>query len=280
MGVHREDVDSREFKRMLAASRFPSDEAGLREAASAFWDALAQRLLALGLSTRGSLERVPRKRVREVRFLDTESLALRRWGYVLRVRQDLEGQRPPQWTLKFRHADRYLAQDRDLRGTPGDARVKFEEDLKPARADASQLRTLYSFSARCRREGPDPEELAEVAQWFPVLAPLVEGSGSGKLHTVRGFAAVERVVKGASLVLPGPGDELEAECALVLWNEHEREAAHPLLAEFSFRYAAESEAFPGSASRAALDAFDALRMLPEWTNPESPTKTGFVFGDA
>ena len=109
--MNREKVRSREYKIMLEADRFKGAELDLIETAERFWTEFRREIDDLVLATSGNLSDV-RKR-RSVSFYDTRARRLRSNDYVLRERSDLEtGKR--EVTLKFRHPDRYVTQDRNM----------------------------------------------------------------------------------------------------------------------------------------------------------------------
>ena len=83
----------------------------------------------LDIPTEGSFDEV--KAHRRIRFFDTAEGGLNGQRYIFRERIDVESDER-EVTLKYRHADRYVAQDRDMDAQDeGDAESKFEEDVKP-----------------------------------------------------------------------------------------------------------------------------------------------------
>src|SRR5262245_54624210 len=120
-------VGSREYKIMLQAPRFAGGEDRLIEAARAFWRDGTQVFGPAVLATHGDLTQIKDRRL--IRFHDTAEHGLNRNGYIFRERADVAA-RKREVTLKFRHPDRFIARDRDMRGALR-ARTKFEEDIKP-----------------------------------------------------------------------------------------------------------------------------------------------------
>jgi len=266
-------ITSREYKMMLQAAKFVGDEDQLREAASSLWRDLAGSILLSALAVSGTDE-VERKR-RKVCFLDTADKGLRRRDYVVRERLDLDDEER-EVTLKFRHPDRYISQDRDMKPAKDFSEdMKFEEDIKP------RFQALYSFSSSVLVK-PDTklETLEDVHSLFPGLAKAVEDvPESAPLAIVGGFTGYERVIKGTTFQI-GKDPDVFAECSLTLWYAEER-GEEPLVAEFSFKYEDEKEGYTAAMARRAYDAFLALQdKLDEWIDTESKTKTAYVYAQA
>jgi len=264
-------VTSREYKLMLRAARFVGDEAALNEAAAAFWRELAGIVLPSAVAVSG-IDDITRKR-RKVRFFDTADRSLRASDYVVRERVDLEnGQR--ELTLKFRHPDRFISQDRDMK--PAEAfsiDIKFEEDIKP------RFQSLYSFSSTIVLDDDRVlETVKDVCKLFPGLAAASDEIPKDQaLIAVGDFTGYERVVKGTTFQIR-KDPQVFAECSLTLWYEQE-EGEAPILAEFSFKYEDPKEAYTATMARRAHDAFMAMQNeLGDWLDAESMTKTAYVYG--
>lgn len=136
--MDQQSVVSREYKIMLRRLRFAGDEKKLLKAATAVRRDFSRTTSGIVLKTEGRLSQIRTRRL--ITFLDTPKRHLNTAGYILRQRRDIEtGER--EVTLKFRHADRYVAQGRNLCPAGGrDARTKFEEDIK------GPFVSLYSYS--------------------------------------------------------------------------------------------------------------------------------------
>lgn len=264
-------VGSREYKVMLQASRFKGDAAAVLQAARSFWrDGVAAFGPAV-LAAEGDLAAVEAERL--IRFYDTATRRLNRASYILRERVAPDGV-DREVTLKFRHPDRYLAADRDMDARKGaKAKTKFEEDIKPP------FENLYSFSTT---QAVEPklklQELGDVVSLFPGLGDALKSfSPAEPIAVVDGFTAHEQVIGGARLQL-GKTHKLAAKCALVVWRDHRVPGSDPVVAEFSFKYGDLGEAYGGGAVRRAYEAFQLLQTkLPEWFDPDSKTKTAFVY---
>ena len=268
----RQQVVSREYKVMLRPERFAGDEGTLLGAADAVWRDFSRSIADIVVDTDGTLQHIKTRRL--ITFLDTAEQHLNRDAYVFRDRRDATtGER--EVTLKFRHPDRYVAQGRTMDASePGDARTKFEEDIK------APFVSLYSFSTTVRLGGVRAfDRLKDVARLFPDLA----GTGSGfpedeALAAVGGFTARELVLTGASLQL-GKSPKVDAECALVIWYDHDRQQDSPVAVELSYRYGDKDEDYGGGTTRRAFDAFGALQTkLRKWVSRNARTKTAFVYG--
>jgi hypothetical protein len=263
-------VGSREYKLMLQASKFNGDEEKLLASARVLWGDLAAIIVPHVLSVSGGAE-IEHKR-RQVRFLDTAQKWLRSNDYVVRERVDIEDNER-EVTLKFRHPDRYISQDREMDPAEGFAKdLKFEEDIKP------EFLKLYSFSSSAIvREDAKFTALADVAAVFPGLSKAVdEFPEAEELKVVGGFTAYERVVKGTRFQIR-KDPETFAECSLTLWYPGKMDNK-PIVAEFSFKHEDPEEGYTAKLSKRAFDAFMAIQsQLGDWINAKSMTKTAYVY---
>jgi hypothetical protein len=266
-----EPITSREYKLMLAADRFAGDQAALTKAASALWRDLAGIIVPTAVAVSGT-DDVKRK-LRQVHFLDTADHQIRRQDYVVRERTDQEdGGR--EVTLKFRHPDRFISQDRDMKPADGfETDMKFEEDIKP------RFQSLFSFSSSVVVDDDETiTTFGDVTKLFPGLAnELEDAKDDTALAVVGDFTAFERVIKGTSFQIRRD-PEVSAECSLTLWYDDET-AHHPIVAEFSFKYENADGEYTAVMARRAYDAFMAIQdHLGDWIDPESMTKTAYVYG--
>jgi hypothetical protein len=263
-------VQSREYKVMLRPEGFSGKEEAMLKAAGAFWRDFRTRTADVVIEAEGDLDRIKTQRL--ITFFDTSKQLLNGSNYIFRERLDLEGERR-QVTLKFRHADRFLAQDRTMDPSVlEEAKTKFEEDIKPP------FVSLYSFSTSLPLDKPS-RDLDELAHLFPGLAERVEGfRKSEPLAAVNSFTARELVVEGGSIRL-GKHLKVEAECALIVWYDHAGRKDMPAAVEFSYRYGDDNEAYGGMTARRAFQMFTVLQsQFARWVAPEGRTKTAFVFG--
>src|SRR5258707_9353440 len=244
-------VVSREYKAMLRAGRFGGDEKKLLELANAVWRESSSSVEDVVIATDGELGLV--KPPREITFFDTANQDLNAGSYVLRERREIES-REREVTLKFRHPDRYVAQDRNMDARDSEeARSKFEEDIKVP------FLCLYSFSTTVPiGKHRSLDELSDAARLFPDIAGKVDGfQGDDALAAVNGFTARELVLSGASLRL-GKGPSKDAECALIVWYDAARQPDTPVAVEFSYRYGNKNEGYGGTLAGRAFHTFQRL----------------------
>lgn len=266
------NVCSREYKIMLKAERFAGDEQQVLRTAGEFWSDCAKTMGPVVLGVLGGLNEVHARRA--IRFFDTPKRRLNDNLYIVRERAALDGS-TRQITLKFRHPDRYVAAHRDMRSSlNGKVKTKFEEDIKPP------FQHIYSFSTTVEVPADHPlTKVKHVVNLFPGFKAAFRGFADDEpLSIVEDFTARELVIGGGSLYL-GKRYDVHASCVLVIWHDHAKEGGVPAVAEFSFKYGDEGEAFGGGTVRRAYDAFQALQtQMPEWTDKDSKTKTAFVYG--
>ena len=255
---------------MLLPERFAGDDADVRRAAAAFWADVDDMVDGLDIQTRGGFDAV--KAHRRIRFFDTQAHHFNAQRYVFRERIGVEsGER--EVTLKFRHPDRYLAADRDM-DTNGDyeSDTKFEEDVKPP------FTSVFSYSTSVGlATDAEVSTVRDVMGLFPGLAREVQDIDDVELTVVRAFCARELVLVGASLLLGR--QDIEAECALVVWHDDDDPATPPVCVEFSFKYGDDDEDYRGTVTRDAHDVLQTMaEQLPLWVHPKPITKTAFVYG--
>ncbi len=262
-------VTSREYKLILNVRNFLDREDGIR----LFWD-----MVRSYASHQRAKAKTRRKKDshRQTWYLDTPGLALRRNGYVLRLRQENEQHK---LTLKFRDSDRYLAAAVVLSSTDSDAKTKFEEDILPP------FRSKFSHSTAIEKPGAAPKlkAVGDLLTLFPKLdLDALEVRKRSPLQRVSDFKANELAVRLGKLDFDGA---TEVKATLSFWYIEEiRERQLPLVAEFSFDYdAPESdgkmrlETFPRPVVAGANRLFQALQRQSGWINPNFTTKTAFAY---
>lgn len=264
-------VGSREYKIMLKASRFAGNEAQVLKSANQFWREGAAVFGPAVLFTSGNLDQVKARRL--IRFYDTSSQHLNRNAYIFRERTELEGN-SREVTLKFRHPDRYIAAARRMNAEKGaKAKTKFEEDIKPP------FQHLYSFSTS-QQILPERQigSIKELLKLYPGLRNSLTGfSDEEPLAVVDNFTARELVIGGGAIQL-GKKHNVSSGCVLVLWYDHAKQGGSSLVAEFSFKYGSNGEAYGGGTVRRAYEMFQLLQsQLGDWTDKDSKTKTAFVY---
>jgi hypothetical protein len=265
-------VVSREYKVMLRPARFDGDEKRLLKTADALWRDFRRSAADVVIDTGGRLAEVKARRL--ITFFDTSDQDLNQAGYIFRQRDDVDGGNR-EITLKFRHADRYVAQSRDMKSARRPkARTKFEEDIK------GPFISLYSFSTTLGvDDGTALTTLGEIARLFPdIRERLHEFRPNRTLAAVNHFTAREVVIAGGRLQI-GRTPKIVAECALVVWYNDKGRHDKPVAVELSFRYGDKAGNYGGGMSRRAFDVFHALpKKLTGWVDPKPRTKTAFVYG--
>ena len=139
--------------------------------------------------------------------------------------------------------------------------------------------SLYSFSTTLPVDPATAfRTLGNATRLFPDLRRRIDGVRDGDpLTVVNGFTAEERVIVGASLRI-GRSPTVEAECALIVWQDHDRRRAKPVAVELSYRYGDKRERYGGVTARRAFDVFRTLQTrLDEWIEPHPVTKTALVY---
>jgi hypothetical protein len=276
MTMERRPVQSREYKVMLKPRGFSGDEEALVRGASAFWNDFCAKAGDVVIEAEGELRKIKTRRL--VTFFDTSKQHLKGGGYIFRSRRDIDSDER-EVTLKFRHPDRFVAQDRSMDAAgPQDGKTKFEEDIKAADKKAPFV-SLYSFSTTLPILTDSPSrDLEDLARLFPDVAERLEGfRESEALTAVSGFTAREVVVEGGSIKI-GKHPKVEAECALIVWYDHSGRKNSPVTVEFSYRYGDKEERYGGTTARRAFDTFHVLQTeLTEWVEPKASTKTAFVY---
>lgn len=268
-------IGSREYKIMLKAEKFNGNEPTLLEAARSFWNGFQQAIHELVIDTDGNLDKITKRRT--IRFYDTDACRLRNNAYVFRERVDIEnGMR--EVTLKFRHPDRYIAQDRDMdAGDVKEGKTKFEEDIKPTFEHKPPFLTLYSFSTKQKISASKKlNKMKDPVKLFPGLQNKLDNYDEDEAIKIVGpFTARELVITGADFQI-SDAPKLEAECALVVWYNNEGDHTQPKLVEFSYKYEDKDENYTGEMAQRALAVFKKLQRL-ELANPNSNTKTACVY---
>jgi hypothetical protein len=259
--MSRERVVSREYKIILRADLFGGDEQQLLKAASNFWHELEQAIDQVVLDTDGDLEKVTYRRT--IRFYDTDQDRLHRNNYIFRERRNHAGER--EVTLKFRHPDRYISQDRNMNAA--------EADIKP------RFLTLYSFSTTQKiADTKNLNNMKDVARLYPDLPDRLDHYAEDEeIKMVRGLTPRELIITGASFQI-SKNPRLYSECALIVWHDNGGLEEQPVVVEFSFRYGNKEESYTRNMARRAHDVFQTLQeKLTSWIDPNSETKTAYVY---
>lgn len=265
-------VSSREYKVMLRPGNFTGSEKSILSAAHSFWREFAKAITGVA-SPNEDLTDVKTRRL--VRFYDTRDTRLNTSGYIVRERRSIDNDLR-EITLKFRHPDRYVAQDRTMRAHGvKQSRTKFEEDIKVP------FISLFSFSTTA---GIDNDvklnRLKDIGRMFPdVPGRLKEFAEDTALVVMNNFTARETVIVGAEIgSAKNPG--VRAECALIIWHNTEGKNRKPVPGEFSFRFGDSDEKYDGRASRRAYDVFGALfKKIETWVDRSRKRRRHSFTGD-
>lgn len=269
--MSKQKVVSREYKLMLKAKKFAGKESALLKKAGIFWQAMSKAVSKLEVTAEGNFDTIKTKR--RIRFYDSKEETLINKKYIFRVRKEIEGDKH-EATLKFRHPDRYVSQDRDMTAAhEGKPDIKFEEDIK------APFVVLYSFSSGCPVSDTNEfKKLQDIFTLYPGLEKELNGSTvDEKIAQVNKEDILEIVLTGASIPLTNdPSDA--AECALIVWYGLDGFKSGPDLVEFSFRYKDKEENYPGELAQKAYEVFLLIQQeMKSWISNKDVTKTGAVF---
>ena len=269
--MKKQRIISREYKLVLKIDKFKGDHNAVLNKATDFWNDLLQHTAPVIQKAEGNLDTVGS--IRKISFYDTEDSMLENANYIFRERTNL-ADNSREVTLKFRHEDRYIAQDRDMQPRRvRKPRVKFEEDIK------APFQKLHSFSGTAPVRGKTAfRRIKDIADIYRGLTVTLNKEQSKlTIKPVNDFVAQETVITGARLCLSAK-PEVFAECALIIWHNAAEPDTTPLIGEFSFRYASKKEKYPGSVSQIAYTIYKTLQEnMKGWIDTKCNTKTRFVY---
>ncbi|RCJ37910.1 hypothetical protein A6770_14060 [Nostoc minutum NIES-26] len=255
---------------MLRKDLFGDNKQELLKASKEFWHTFSQAIAHISIDVNGELNEIADQRI--IRFYDTDDYLLYRNSYILRERQDVNNDEK-EVTLKFRHPDRYISQDRDMKVVDIDrGETKFEEDIK------TPFGVLYSFSSTQKLLTNEKlDEIQDAAQLYPDLVDKISTlKGEDKIRTI-GIDIREIVVKGARFQIRN-NPQIYSKCALIVWYENNQKQEKPLAVEFSFKYGDENEEYTRKMAQRAYDVFQILQeKLIDWVDLNSDTKTAYIY---
>ena len=234
--MNREKLISREYKLVLKAERFAGKENDLLKKAAGFWAECSKAIESSLPAVNGKLDKITTRR--EIGFYDSKAFGLYSHSYIFRERRDLTNDET-EVTLKFRHPDRYVSQDRDMLSRKiGKGDTKFEEDVK------APFVKLYSFSStQPVKKDEGFTRLKSIMKLYPGLKPQLDKKADEEdISLVNGQSVRELVITGGDLILSGD-PVMPAECALIVWYDAKDAAKGPLIVEFSFRYGNKKEKY-------------------------------------
>lgn len=259
------DVTSREYKITLDTQRFTF--ANEYQAVSALIDDARQAVeQAIDRDVRGTPTLAHQ---RSVQYFDVPGqCTLNRLGFSFRERIE---DRQSEATLKFRSADRYIADFEDVSSPDKSADSKLEADI--GADDSGALCIAYGHSTKVDNTRTI-NKINDIDAYFPGFAadhPLDEDLA---LAPVAGLLVHERVYKNVEIDL----GQFDAEISVTLWYR-ETPAGNdaPIIAELSFRYEDPSADYSRKVVNRAKTAFDALQHLSGWPASRQIGKTRFVY---
>lgn len=262
-------ITSREYKLLLNTDRFVDREQG----AERFWELV----VFLAHQHGGDVaERQGKEYQRVTAYYDTPAFALRRHGFVLRLREEREDDgKEYKLTLKYRSPDRYLAAAQDMSAKQEDKR-KFEEDILPP------FTSKFARSVAIKlNEAPDLATFESAAWLFPGLKQL-DILADTPLQCVNGLHACE-VARHIGKLCFGGKPTIKA--CLSFWY-FARDHDLPLVAEFSYDYDLPDgdeenedrlEQYPYSTVEGADRLFASLQKQDGWVNLHGTTKTAYAY---
>jgi hypothetical protein len=259
------DVTSREYKLMLKAEQFSyqseaSDVASLMQAA----ETVIEQAIGRDVSGTPALAKQ-----RDVRFYDTpSSCRLKGMGYSFRERID---NGDSEVTLKFRSPDRYISDFEDVSSDTSGAETKLEADVG---ANSSlDFKVVYGHSTKAPNTRTI-NEVADINAHFPGFENDYGLSDSLPLAVVGYLTVREHVYRNVTIDL----GQFDAEISVTLWYQGTPTTGQsPLVAEISFKYEDPSADYTRKVVNRAKTAFEALQGLSAWVDPDSMTKTAFIY---
>lgn len=268
---------------MLRAEKFSGSKSEILAAAECFNRTLARSITrtfgADDDSFSGSFQTRKKSKQVLVQFFDTKDRRLRDSSLVFRQRQSLDGG-SLELTLKRRHPDRFF-----VSGSRIDGETKMEEDIQST--NNHPFLSLYSLSGKVADVPDDTRfrELRDIRAFYQHVKKQMGDSyeGGEKLLRVCDFTARQTVLEGVRIRF---SKRIQANCALIIWHEANRDQSLPGVVEFSFRYrdrksGRNREPFTAATAGRAYDLLQALRdidgPMASWIDPASHTKTAFAY---
>ncbi|WCN09888.1 hypothetical protein GV055_13665 [Marinomonas mediterranea] len=259
------DVTSREYKLMLDTSKFnyvteQSDVLALVGDVESVVESAINR----NVSGTPQLERV-----RDVHFYDTPNTCLLNdMGYSFRERVE---NGISEVTLKFRSPDRYISDYEDVSSSTSGSETKLEADVGANSINNFKVAYGHSTTAPNTRNIND---MKDVNAHFDGFDHDYNLSDNLALNAVGGLDISERVYKDVYIDL----GSYDAEVSVTLWyRDNPATNTTPLVAEVSFKYKDANADYSRKVVNRAKQSFDAIRTLTSWVDPNSLTKTRFVY---
>lgn len=269
---HQDNIHYREYKILLQPDRFFSPDRF-----EEYWKAISKIADDHGVEVHTN-EHAFHRYVREVLFYDTPEFDLYRNAFILRKRTFYEDGWPLQdheLAIKYRHPDFKSAAAVDVHPRlPGEAKIKFKDELLPLKEKLGGIRSLYSHN--CVLTSPKvvlDQGLEDVATVFPALAKL-------PIEPRTRIALVNNVAVEEVQVEPGHfdfGHGLAAKATIAIWRNRASEVS--LVGEFAFQAKFHRlEDIHMKAKSRSEEFFRAVQThAPEWVLLGT-TKTAMVYG--
>lgn len=261
-------IISREYKLVLQKLHFAGNGSEPVKKANEFLEALRKNC---NLVIKGKNFSATKKR--QIRFYDTSDFALNARGYIVRLRE-YSSSNERELTLKFRHPDRFVSEQRDMScDKKRNAETKFEEDIK------APFISLYSFSTtQTIGQNKKSKSVQHLIRLYPGLSGEIGKEDREKdLTLVNGQFIDETVITGPAIRLSSD-PAIAAECALILWQQKNENPSAPAIVEFSFRYGDKKQRYGRDVAQKAFEIFTGIQKnMKEWIEKEGMTKTGFVY---
>ncbi len=272
MPDHPDSIHYREYKILLRPECFYSPER-FQE----YWEVVSKIAVQHGVKVRLNLKAFHRL-VREVLFYDTPAFDLYRNAFILRKRtfyQDGWPREDHELAIKYRHPDFAIAASVDVHPRlPGEARIKFKDEVLPLKDKLGGIRSLYSHN--CVLTSPKvvlDQGLADVAGVFPALGKI-DIEPRTRIELVNNVAVEEVQVEPGTFDF---GHGLEAKATIAIWRNRASEKS--LVGEFAFQAKFHRlDAIHQNAKRKS-EAFyrDVQTHAPDWVLLGT-TKTAMVYG--
>jgi hypothetical protein len=218
--MSHEHVTSREYKMMLREHLFAGDERQRVKTAGTCWREVAHQIAPVVLDSDGDLAEVKHRRL--ITSYDTDTRLFHHPDPIFRERlHPARGVR--EVTLKFRHPDRYLAQDRQTQAREAGTKnrhadasqraIKLEEDIKPPSVSLYSSSTTYTLP-----EEQTFQTMHDLARVYPNLSDHLDPYRADEaLHRV-GSSVREAVITGGRFQI-SKTSRRDAVCASILWDD-------------------------------------------------------------
>ncbi|MET1255528.1 hypothetical protein [Aliikangiella maris] len=259
------DVTSREYKLMLKANSFSYTNEALN---------VLELLDNIETTVESAISRnvtgtAKLSKVRDIKFYDVEkTCVLKHIGYSFRERMTGGNS---EVTLKFRSADRYISNFENLSAISNQAESKLEADI--GISSTSTFNVVYGHSTKVPNSRTI-NKMDDINEQFPGFQQNYAFSNSLDLNLVGNLTIREHVYKGVVIDL----GKFDAEISVTLWyNAVPSGNQMPVVAEVSFKYEDNSADYTKKVVNRAKQSFEAIQGLTNWIDPNSKTKTKFIY---